>query len=384
MEAQSVAVGLRTDAFDPAAVGRSPEWAAAHAVWLVRSIACQHLAATPGGWGHGWQTGHWAMLTGLAAWLMWDHLAPEAREDVASMLVSEADRRAELAAEYWQGADGQILTPGNTKAEDNAWNSALLELAIQMMPDHPRAAAWRARALELDIAAFARLEDVTSSAVVNGQALSDWLEGANIFSDGTLDNHNRIHPDYMCAIQMLWWGADFAGLRQGRTPRAALHNGTLVYGAFTKLLFPAPPYVDPGGTIYRIGTGDVYYPEGWDWGPTRAVPFLSLDAHALALGQDVDAAWPASAALAARVSAQQALQDRNADGRTYSELEEDAYGKREEYAAHNLSMAWLALYVGVHAPLVIDDGAYGLAPDAPRPTKPGPGSGKAATDPMSP
>jgi hypothetical protein len=383
MEAQSVAVGLRTDGFDAAAVGRSPEWATAHAARLIRSIACQHLAVTPGGWGHGWQTAHWAMLAGLAAWLLWDHLAPEDREDVAAMLVSEADRRTGLAAEYWQGADGQILTPGNTKAEDDAWNSALLELAIQMMPEHPRATAWRSRALELEIAAFARLEDVTSSANVNGQALSDWLNGANIFSDGTLENHNRIHPDYMCNVQMLWWAADFAGLRQGRTPRAALHNGPLVYGAFTTRQFDSPPYLDPGGTIYQIATGALYYPEGWDWG-NRPVPFLSIDAHAMAFEQDRDAAWPAHAALQARVSSQQLLQARNADGRTYTQPAEDAYVKREEYAAHNLSMAWLALYVRAHAPLVIDDDAYSLPPDAPTSAKLGTGPGMSSTEPMSP
>jgi hypothetical protein len=363
MEAQALAIGLRTDAFDAAAIGRSPDWATDHVAWLIRSIACQHVSVTPGGWGYGWQTAHWAMLTGLAAWLLWDHLTAEDRDDVTSMLGAEADRRTQLAAEYWQGVDGEILTPGDTKAEEDSWNSALLELAIAMMPEHPRVAAWRSRALELEIAAFSRLSDVTSSDVVNGRALSDWLQGANILPDGTLENHSRIHPDYMTTVQHLWWAADFAGLREGRTPRAALHNGSLVYAAFTRGLFSAPPYLAPGGTIYRIATGDVYYPQGWDWGPARAAPFLSLDAHAVALGQDGDAAWPAADALAARVAAQQALQARNADGRTYTDPAEDAYTKREEYAAFNLGMAWLALYVGAHAPLRVDDDPYDLPPE---------------------
>jgi hypothetical protein len=315
---------------------------------------------------------------------LWDHLAPEAREDVASMLVAEADRRTGLAAEYWQGPDGAILTPGNTKAEEDSWNSALLELAIAMMPEHPRATAWRSRALELEIASFARLSDVTSSAVVNGRPLSEWLGGANIFDDGTLENHSRIHPDYMTTVQHNWWAADFAGLREGRTPDAALHNGTLVYGAFTTREFPTPPYLAPGGTIYRIGTGDLYFPQGSDWGPVRPAHFLSVDAHALALKQDGDAAWPAAEALAARVSAQQALQARNADGRTYTDVTEDAYGKREEYVACNLGMAWLALYVGAHAPLVVDDDPYDLPADQPTLGKRGTGSGTATTEPLSP
>jgi hypothetical protein len=385
MEAQALAVGLRTDAFDAAAIGRSRDWALAHVGRLIRSIACQHVSITPGGWGDDWQTAHWAMLTGLAAWLVWDDLAPEDRADVALMLVAEADRRAETAAEYWQRADGEVLTPGDSKAEEDSWNSALLELAIAMMPEHPHVAAWRSRALELEIAAFARLSDVTSSAVVNGHALSAWLQGANILPDGTLENHDRIHPDYMTTVQQLWWAADFAGLRQGRTPRAALHNGTLVYAAFTTGLFSVPPYLAPGGTIYRIGSGDVYYPQGWDWGPARAAPFLALDAHAFALEQDGDAAWPAADALTARVAAQQALQARNADGRTYTDPAEDVYKKREEYAAFNLGMAWLALYVEAHAPLRVDDDPYDLPPEtATSSRQAGPGSGTPTTEPLSP
>jgi hypothetical protein len=385
MEAQALAVGLRTDAFDAAAIGRSRDWATGHVGRLIRSIACQHVSITPGGWGDDWQTAHWAMLTGLAAWLVWDDLPAEVRDDVAAMLGAEADRRTEFAAEYWQRADGEVLTPGDSKAEENSWNSALLELAIAMMPEHPHVAEWRSRALQLEVAAFARLSDVTSSDVVNGRALSEWLQGANIRPDGTLENHSRIHPDYMTTVQQLWWAADFAGLRQGRTPRAALHNGSLVYAAFTTGLFSVPPYLAPGGTIYRIATGDVYYPEGWDWGPARAAPFLSLDAHALVLGQDGEAAWPAADALATRVAAQQALQARNADGRTYTDPTEDAYTKREEYAAFNLGMAWLALYVGAHAPLRVDDDPYDLPRAASRRAGSEPGTATTETPgPMSP
>ena len=385
MEAQALAIGLRTDAFDALAIRRSPGWAIDHTARLIRSLACQHVSVTPGGWGNGWQTAHWAMLTGLAAWLLWDDLAAEDRADVASMLGAEADHRSTLAPLYWQAADGEILIPGDSKGEENSWNAALLELAIQMMPAHPRAALWRSRALELEIASFARLSDASSSEVVNGRALSEWLQGANIRPDGTLVNHDRIHPDYMTTVQHLWWAADFAGLRHGRTPRAALHNGRLVYAAFTNAVFPAPPYLAPGGTIYRIGSAGVYYPQGWDWGPARAAPFLSVDAHALALEQDLDAPWPAADALAARVAAQQALQARNADGRTYTDPAEDAYRKREEHAAFNLGMAWLALYVDAHAPLRVDDDAYDLPPeDLTSSRRAGSEAGTSTTEPVSP
>ena len=404
MEALTVAVAARTRGHNDALVGRTRAEVIAFADWLTRSVACEHRAVSPGGWGHGFQTAHWAMMAGLSGWLLWDRITPQTREYVAQMVVSEADFRLTQPVEYWADPQGAIRSPGNTKAEENSWNSTLLELAVNMMPTHPRAAAWRVRAVELQVASYATAKDVVdSTTVVNGVSLAGRLQGFNAYDDGTVENHSRIHPDYMTNIQHLWWAADVAGLAGRQPPAAAFHNAGLVYGAFSTLSFtagaPAPVspaagpanYLEPGGTIYTRGTNDIYFPQGTTWGAPRRAPFVSFDAHAAAYGIAAPGSWSAEEALAQHVAGQRALQSANADGRTYSTdpalaAQQDSYYGREEYAAQQLATAWLARYIGTNRPfpLVLDTATYGQ-PNNPAPQSRSAQSGSAqGTQPSAP
>src|SRR4051794_1867586 len=360
MSALTVAVGLRTGAADPAVVGRTTGQATAYVDQLVRSIACQHEAVSPDGWGQGWETAHWAMLTGAAAWLVWDRLSAQTRSDVVAMMVAEADRQARLAVLYWSLADGTVVTPGDTKAEECAWNAGLLSLASAMMPAAPDAALWRAQAAELAVAAYSVPSDVTSSTVVNGVPLSSRVQGYNAYADGTVENHQRIHPDYAANVQLLWLAADFDRLARTPAPEALFHDGGLVYSALSTRSFepgatsPAGgTFLSPGGTTYVGGTNTVYSPQGAAWGVVRRAHFLSLDAPALVYGAYLGATgWPAGQALTQHVHGQLALVASSGadDGRTYSvdpavATTQDTYPGREEYAAQSLASAWLALYV---------------------------------------
>ncbi|HEX7187930.1 MAG TPA: VCBS repeat-containing protein [Actinomycetes bacterium] len=364
MAALTTAVAARTKAHSDASAGRTRDEAIRYTDWLVRSIACEHVAVTPGGWGADWQTAHWAMLTGQAAWLVWDYLTPQTREYVAQMVVYEADRRLMISPEYWANSIGAVVDPGDTKAEENSWNAGILELAVVMMPKHAQAKNWRRRAVDLETAAYARFSDNNSTTVVNGVPLQERLDGSNIYDDGTLENHRVIHPDYMTNIQQSWWAADLAGLAGRFVPEAAFHNGALVYGAISSVNLPAggaspangAPYDPPGGTMYRPGSNDIYYPQGSVWGTVRRAHFVSFDAHALAYGLDSATPWAAGDALAQHVAGQHALVANNGtgDGRTYSfdpvvANSQENYNGREEYAASQLAAAWLALYVSKNA-----------------------------------
>ena len=364
MAALTTAVASRTGAHNDASVGRTKDEAIRYTDWLVRSIACQHVSVSPGGWGAGWQTAHWANLTGEAAWLIWDRLTPQTREYVAQMLAFEADHQLTQPLGYWADANGAIADRGNTRAEDDAWNAAALELAVNMMPTHPHAANWRRKAVDLETASYSRFADVNSPTVINGVTLADRLDGSNIFDDGTVANHQVVQPDYMTNIQQNWWAADYAGLAGRQAPVAAFVNAPIVYGAFTTRVFTAgeaspvngAPFDVPGGTIYQPGTNSVYFPQPTIWGAPRRAHFVSFDAHALAYGLDTNAAWPARDALAAHVAGQQALvaADGVGDGRTYSydpptANTQDRYNGREEYASSQLAEGWLALYVSRNA-----------------------------------
>lgn len=361
MSALTVAIGLGTGAYDATVVGRSRAGALRYVDQLVRSIACAHVSVSPGGWGRGWETAHWAMLTGAAAWLVWDELTPQTRADVTSMVVDEANRLTNQAVPYWGLPDGTIRTPGDTKAEENAWNSSLLAFAAAMMPGAPQTAAWRAKSAELAVAAFATQADDTSTTTVNGVPLATRLQGFNAYPNGIVENHQRIHPDYASNIQLLWTAADFDRLARQRVPEAMFHNAGLVYSAFSTVTYepgaPSPAggtFVAPGGTVYVPGRSSIYYPQGDDWGTARRAHFVSLDAHAWVYADYVRATgWRADRALGQHESGQQALVQSSGatDGRTYSvdpavAGQQDTYPGREEYAAQNLATAWLALYIG--------------------------------------
>jgi len=361
MSALTVAIGLRTGAFHRSVIGKGRLAAHRYVDQLVRSIACAHVSVSPGGWGRGWQTAQWAMLTGAAAWLDWDRLTPQTRVDVTSMVVAEADRLSTQAPDYWGLPDGTIVSPGDTKAEENAWNSSLLAFAAAMMPSAPHAALWKAQAAELAVAAYSTPADGSSSTVVNGVPLSTRLHGFNAYPDGTVENHQRIHPDYAGNVQLLWTAADFDGLARQRVPQAMFHNAGLVYSAFSTLPYTAGAaspaggtFSEPGGTVYVPGHSWIYYPQGDDWGTARRAHFVSLDAHSQVYARYLDAqGWAAARALAWHETGQRRLAESSGtdDGRTYSvdptvAAEQDTYPGREEYAAQNLATAWLALYVG--------------------------------------
>jgi hypothetical protein len=375
MSALTVAIGLRTGAADPTGIGASAGKASRYVDQLVRSIACDHQAVSPDGWGLGWQTAHWAMLTGAAAWLVWDRLTPQTQSDVTAMLVDEADHQTQLAVPYWGRSDGSIATPGDTRAEECAWNAALLSLASSMMPAAPHAPLWRATSAELAVAAYSTQSDLSSPTLVNGVPLETRLQGFNAYPDGTVENHGRIHPDYASNVQLLWLAADFARLARQWVPEAMFHHAGLVYSSLSTDPFQAGAaspaggtYADPGGTVYVPGSDTIYYPQGDDWGVVRRAHWLSLDAHAMVYAQYLGSAgWPAADALAQHERGQRALWRSSGaqDGRTYSvdpvvAAQQDTYPGREEYAAQNLATAWLALYVGqlgvpalLHGPLPV-------------------------------
>ena len=227
MAALAIAVAIATGAHEDQLTRTSVPVARSYVAQIVRSLACQHLAVSPGGWGHGWQTGHWAQLTALAAWLVWDDLSAWTRADVTAMVLDEADFQLAQPVEYWRDRTGNYLPgrKGNTAAEELAWDVALLELARSMFPDAPRAVEYRRNAVQWAVAAYATPTDLLDLRPVNGVAPALRLTGTNALDDGTVVNHGRIEPDYMGNIQHLWWAADFALLAQTSAPEAIWHNG---------------------------------------------------------------------------------------------------------------------------------------------------------------
>jgi hypothetical protein len=344
-EAVAIATALSTGAYDSEVAGVPEDEARARAIRLVASLAHRHAATTSGGWGDEWQSALWAYYAGFAGWLLWDELPLEDQQAVERMVVHEADRFIGYEVPYYRDETGAVVYPGDSKAEENAWNANLLQLATAMMPDHPHQPLWMDKNLELMVSAFSRPADLDGTRIVNGKPVREWLHGSNIADDGTLVNHGFIHPDYMATTLHNNNAVLAYALAGEAAPEAALFNTGVVYRALVDLPFSSPPFLAPGGTIYVDGSGDLYYPQGNDWGTSRRMHVALLDIQARALhlddGASVDAAsWE-------RLHAQRVLdmQARFADGRTYGPTAEDTYSGREEWVAVHAAQAWLTKWL---------------------------------------
>ncbi|MFM8353082.1 MAG: hypothetical protein ACKN9D_18695, partial [Actinomycetales bacterium] len=312
----------------------------AYALWQLRSLACQHAANTPGGWGLQWQSALWAATVAQAGWLMWGDLDPIERGYVAAMIAAEADAVAERGPHYYRNRDGAELAPGNSKADEVSWDVTAPALAWAMMPGSAHADRWRKAVVEYSIAAFARPSDLTNNLVVNGVNISRSLPGTNANEDGTITNHGIVNPDYTQNVLHLWWAASMLRSARVRVPEAVFLNADIVYRALSVVKFSAPPYAQPGGTSYQDG-GRIYYPMGAKGGNRRPAAFTGVDAFAV---QYSAPDTKASANLAAHARDARAMQNRFNDGRIYDRgRTEEAYALgREEYALGQMALAWWA------------------------------------------
>lgn len=324
----------------------------AYARWHLRSLACQHGATSPGGWGNGWQSALWAVTAGQAGWLLWPYLDRTERGLIAAMVVSEAEYASARGPRYFRNRLGQEITPGDSRSDEVSWDLTAPALALAMMPDHPRAAAWRDALITMSIAAFARPQDLHRVTEVNGIRVDIRLPGTNANEDGTVTNHGIVNPDYVQNVSHLWWAATL--LRAGRqpVPEALFLNADVVYRALSVVVFPSPPYASPGGTVYRPD-GQIYYPMGVSWGSRRPATFVGVDAFA---AQYAAPDTRARENLRLHVADVEAMQRRFDSGRLYADgTSEDSYRfGREEYALQQLALASWAITVGRGTPMTVD------------------------------
>ncbi|WLR41601.1 cell wall-binding repeat-containing protein [Bacillus carboniphilus] len=349
-----LSTSLSLNVYDETKTGVSEEEAINKSLQLISSLAYNHKANQSGGWGDHWQSAHWAHFTGLAGWLMWDKLSAQDQQLVANMVEYEANRFIGYNVPYYQAQDGTLLSKGDTKAEENAWNAQILQLATAMMPSHENWQVWMDKSVELMISAGAAPSDLTNHQQLNGKAVQSWLEGSNINENGTVTNHGFIHPDYMEFILFNNTAALTYTLANMETPKAAFFNSDKVYRALVDLSFS-------GGTIYREGSSDIYYPEGNDWGTDRRMQFANMDIFASIFGYDNLVGTKGDYWEDYHAQKVLDMQRRHEDARTYSSTTEDTYHGREEWVAHHAAWSYLAKWINHNGAFKTTDRSYGIS-----------------------
>jgi hypothetical protein len=311
-----------------------------YSLWLIRSIACQHVSNTPGGWGETWQSALWSTTTAQAAWLLWGDLNSDEKAIVANMVQAEANAVAKRGPRYFRDRAGVELTPGNSQSDEVSWDLLAPAMAQAMFTKNADLKEWKKSAIALAIAAFSRPGDLTKTQSVNGINIALRLPGTNANEDGTVTNHGIVNPDYTQNVQHLWWAATLLRAAKIPVPEAFFYNADIVYRGLSVVQFESPPYAAPGGTVYQP-LGQIYYPMGISWGVRRPATFVGVDGFA-----NVYSAPDTNAGefLAAHARDTRAMQLRWKDGRIYADGNtEDSYklGK-EEYAMQQLALAWWA------------------------------------------
>jgi hypothetical protein len=364
MEAFSLAASLRTGAYDAAATNVTPAAAEQAAASIVNRVAATHVANRANGWGGSWQSALWSSLAGRAGWLMWDALSPTTQNRLARMIEWEADHSLHVPVRYLRDRSGRALTPGNTGAEEDSWYALAPALATAMFPGSSHWRAWRHRQELFLVASWARPADVTSTALVDGRSKQSWLAGSNVEPNGVVINHDRVAPDYSTTVYQSIDTLMMAALADKPAPEATVAGLAPVYRALLTVRYAVPPYLPPGGTVYRVPSATIYYPQGCDWGTGQQLPYALFDAQAGEFGFDSTGTAPTNESVHA--TAQVALQARNPDGSTFISNTEYRYVGREEHTAQLAAQLYLSHFLPERVGFTVAPSISPWAPGADR------------------
>jgi hypothetical protein len=200
-----------------------------------------------------WESSYWTSSFALGAWLIWDKLDPQLQKDVERVVAPQDD----------------LLATGNppvnlwldTKAEENGWNVPLLCLGELMFPSNPHAALWHKTALKYMMNTLCTAADTNDTSMVDGREVKDWVLGANLQPDYTLENHNIFHPSYVaCSSYFLTQAQMYYTYAGQPVPQAATHHLMDVWRMYRTIILP---------------WGETAYPQGMDW-ELHGLPYLDL------------------------------------------------------------------------------------------------------------
>jgi hypothetical protein len=203
--------------------------------------------------GKAWQSSYWTGSFAFGAWLIWDQLEPALQQDVQRVAAAQDDLMAEGNPPTGLWAD--------TKAEENGWCVPCLVLGELMFPSNPHAAAWHETARKYMMNTLCTEADLHDTNLVDGRAVNQWVLGANLQPDFTLENHGIFHPSYVgCSSYFLTQAALYYGYANRPIPKAANHHLMDTWRMFRTIILP---------------WGETADPQGMDW-ELHGLPFISL------------------------------------------------------------------------------------------------------------
>jgi hypothetical protein len=145
---------------------------------------------------HVWESSLWAMSVAYSAHFQWEKLTPQQRHYIYRMLKAECNYELERAV-----PTGYL---GDTKAEENGWEADVLAATLALFPTDSLASAWYERLQLFALNSYSHPSDANDTTVVDSRhgqkRVCDLYQGANLYPDYTLQNHNYFHTSYQNVV----------------------------------------------------------------------------------------------------------------------------------------------------------------------------------------
>lgn len=262
-------------------------------------------------WGHDWQTAMWAAEMGFACQLVQNDLPADTIAACQRAVADEATYRAGIAP-----GSGYA---GDTKAEENAWDSNILALGAAWLSGNNNATIWLT-------AAKRYLANTYTVANTNGDPLAPWITTVTLYPDFELQNHGFYYPVYQMVAGMSLGDS----LLMARLANPSIANQLQPFAEHNVL----PVWSALG--LVQLDSGDFAYPAGLDW-TLHDYEQNSYMAWLASHFNDPLARW-ADTQLVQLVRYRQQL---NGDGRFIGPSETDSPFYREAVEAYRTAVAYL-------------------------------------------
>lgn len=202
-----------------------------------------------------WESSLWAMSVAYSAYFQWHKLSDKQKSYIYSLLKAECNY--ELHRSIPTGY------AGDTKAEENGWETNVLAATLGLFPDDPLAPRWFERLREFAINSYSHPADINNNTVIDewydNKTVADLYKGQNLYDDYSLQNHNLFHTSYQnvvmqelgeAALALKMFQQGLYGKETWKT-NALMHNNQQVQDSILNWL--------------ALADGELAMPNGNDW-----------------------------------------------------------------------------------------------------------------------
>ncbi|HET7733877.1 MAG TPA: hypothetical protein VFK73_08580, partial [Paludibacter sp.] len=271
-----------------------------------------------------WESSLWSMSVAYSAYFQYDQLTAAQKQYVQNLVKAECN--------YELGRTIPTGFSGDTKSEENGWETNILSCALGLYPNDALAPQWYDRLRAFAINCYSQLNDATDASVIdpdyNTKTVKDLYLGKNLYDDYSLQNHNYFHTSYQNVV-MQELGESFLAMKMFQTGI----NGTEKWKT-NALMHNNQNVMDKVLNKLALADGELAMPNGNDWSLFLYDQIASYATMACFL-KDPNALMLENLAYK-NIKARQAT---TADGSWL--LRADVGARRMGVQAHRVMMTWL-------------------------------------------